>query len=104
MNDRLYPFPDAAQEYLEQQYGLEPYSYRHLQVLIDKGIYPRPLRVSPRRQANRQKDLDAYAHKIINSPGHLSKTPPALRPTGFLFSRHPTAVATRRLNGGSACK
>ena len=67
MNDRLYPFPDASQKYLETTYGILPYSYRHLQVLIDRGTYPRPIQISPRRRASRQSDLDAYGRKLLNS-------------------------------------
>jgi hypothetical protein len=63
----LYPYPEDGQEYLKQTYGFKKYSNRHLDVLVEKGIYPRPIQVSPRRRGNPKTDLDAYAHKIFKN-------------------------------------
>jgi hypothetical protein len=67
MNDRLYRFPRASQKYLETTYGIPPYGDRHVEVLVAKGIYPAPIRISPRRRANAQSDLDAHADKVLKS-------------------------------------
>jgi hypothetical protein len=104
MNDRLHRFPRASQKYLETTYGIPPYSDRHVEVLVAKGIYPAPIRISPRRRANRQSSrrLRGQSPQI---PSHLSKNPAS--PTADGVSVFMTPHGGRNppsLNGGQACK
>jgi hypothetical protein len=61
MTKRVVPFPDGAQQYLEEKFGFPKYSTRHLKLLISQKKYPRPVKISDRRQASLIDDLDAYA-------------------------------------------
>jgi hypothetical protein len=65
MTKRVVPFPDGAQRYLEETYGFRKYSTRHLNLLISQNKYPRPVKISDRRQASLIDDLDAYAEKKL---------------------------------------
>ena len=60
-NKRVVPFPDGTQQYLADIYGFVPYSVRHLNLLISQNKFPRPIKLSVRRQASLIDDLDAYA-------------------------------------------
>jgi hypothetical protein len=61
MTKRVVPFPDGAQQYLEETFGFPKYSTRHLNLLISQNKYPKPIKISDRRQVSRTDDLDAYA-------------------------------------------
>jgi hypothetical protein len=65
MTKRVVPFPEGAQQYLEDTFGFPKYSTRHLNLLISQKKYPKPIKLSERRQASLIDDLDAYAEKKL---------------------------------------
>src|SRR6516164_8940437 len=85
--DVLIPFPHEAQRYLREKYGIPPYSNRHVKLLVKQGRYPRPIEISPRRQANSQSQLDRYGLAF------LEKINAELDQTGF-STDHKSLAAT----------
>jgi hypothetical protein len=74
MTKRVVPFPIGTQQYLEETYGFPPYSDRHLKLLISQNKYPKPIKISDRRQVSLIGDLDAYAEKKL-APTESSVVP-----------------------------
>jgi hypothetical protein len=66
VSKRVVDFPDGAQSYLEERFGIRRYSDRHLTKLVQLGVFPPPIVISPRRRASRLDELDAYAEKLLN--------------------------------------
>jgi hypothetical protein len=62
---RFIAYPHGSLKYLEQKYGLEPYTPRHLGVLVKQGRFPKPIQISPRRNADTDQQLDQYAEGLI---------------------------------------
>jgi hypothetical protein len=67
MSKRVVSFPDGAQDYLSEKYGLPRYSNRHLRVLVLQGRYPAPnVIVSERKKAVTTDLLDEHAERLIS--------------------------------------
>lgn len=62
---RVVPYPKGSGEYLQRKYGIQPYSDKHTDRLVQKGLYPKPIAVSPRRRVSRIEDLDNYAQGLL---------------------------------------
>lgn len=62
---RIFSYPRECQVYLEQKYGLKPYSDRHLKKKIVAGTFPEPFEISPRRKGLTDDQLDNYANEIL---------------------------------------
>ena len=65
MSKQIVDYPQGGQEYLQQKYGIRPYSHRHLNLMVQQGRYPKPFEVSPRRKANTVEQLDRHAQAIL---------------------------------------
>jgi hypothetical protein len=63
---RIYSYPRECQQYLQEQYGLRPYSDRHLKKKIVARTFPEPFEISPRRKGLTQQQLDDYAADILS--------------------------------------
>ena len=69
MSKKLVSFPDGAQDYLRDKYGIRPYSGRHLNDLVKQKKFPAPIQVSARRRAILTDILDEHAARIISGAG-----------------------------------
>lgn len=58
---RVVPFPNGTQQYLAEKFGFPEYSIRHLNLLISRNKFPKPIKISDRRQVSVTDHLDAYA-------------------------------------------
>jgi hypothetical protein len=63
---KIYGYPRECQQYLQEEYGLRPYSDRHLKKKIVAGTFPEPFEISPRRKGLTKQQLDAYASGILS--------------------------------------
>jgi predicted DNA-binding transcriptional regulator AlpA len=70
MTKRMVPYPTGTAEYLKTTYGMAPYSRRHMDHLISQKRFPRPVRITERRQASIVEELDQWVADVIaaNSP------------------------------------
>ena len=66
MTDRLAPYPADSDKYLEENFGIRPYSDKHKRALMKKKEYPIPIKISDRRFAMRTDVLDQYAAWIMS--------------------------------------
>jgi hypothetical protein len=65
VNDRLVPYPDEAQNYLAEKYGIRRYSARHLSLLVNQGRFPKPIEITPRRKALTISQLDQFGESVL---------------------------------------
>jgi hypothetical protein len=65
VTEKVYPFPIEGQAYLQEKYGIKPYSKRHLKRRIKLGLFPAPVYLSATRPVNTEEQLDRCGREAI---------------------------------------
>ena len=61
-------YPEGANQYLRETFGLPGYSGKHLDRLVARNAFPAPITISPKRRVSLIADLDAHAERVLTKP------------------------------------